>query len=259
MQLVKFAIFFLSISVLSQESISTTLITKTELSLNTIVRVDDFGALYFINDNTFSAQNKNKTLNYSNVQLGQITSANAFNPLKTNVFYKDFSSVVILDNRLAEIVKINFNNLQPYRDVTHISTGNDSTIWVFNQNTQQLELFDYISNKTRAKTLPIDGNVINIYSNYNFCWLMTESFIYCYNYFGSQISKTTNNGFSAIKENNGNLYFLKQNQLFLKAKNSNKTQAIKLPELLIKQFFVTNETVYIYDHKFLYRYQLITN
>ena len=259
MQLIKYIIFFLSFSVLAQESISTTLIAKSKLDINTLVQIDNFGALYFIKDNTFSIQNENPTLEYSNVQLGQITSANAFSPLKINIFYKDFNTIVVLDNRLAEIVKINFSNLQPFRDVTHVSTGNDNTIWAFNQNTQQLELFDYITNKTRAKTLPIDGNIINIYSNFNFCWIMTESFIYCYNYFGSLISKTANKGFSVLKENNGNLYFLKQNQLFLRLKNSIKTQAIKLPKLLIKQFFVTNESAYIYDGKFLYHYQLITN
>ena len=259
MQLIKYIIFLLSFSLLSQERISTTLIAKTKLDIGTLIQVDNFGALYYIKNNTILIRNKNNTLEYSNVQLGEINSANAFNPLKTNVFYKDFNTMIILDNRLAEIAKINFNNIQPFRDITHVSTGNDNTIWGFNQNTQQLELFDYITNKTRAKTLPIDGNVINLYSNYNFCWIMTKSFVYCYNYFGSLISKTVNDGFNALKENNGNLYFLKQNELFLKSKNSNKKQAIKLPKLLIKQFFVTNESMYIYDGKFLYHYQLITN
>jgi len=32
---------------------------------------------------------------------------------------------------------------------------------------------------------------------------------------------------------------------------------IKLPNLLINQFFVTNETLYIYDDEFLHQYQLI--
>ena len=259
MQLINYTIFFLSFSMLSQESISTNLIAKTKLDIDALVQINNFGALYYIKDNTFSIQNKNNTLNYSNVQLGQISSANAFNSLKTNVFYKDFSTIVVLDNRFTEIIKTNFNNLQPFRDITHVSTGSDNTIWVFNQNTQQLEVFDYITNKTRARTLPIDSNVIALYSNYNFCWVVTASFMYCYNYFGSLISKTANNGFSALKENNGNLYLLKQNKLFLKAKNSSEIQTIKLPQLLIKQFFVTNETVYIYDGKFLYHYQLITN
>ena len=259
MQLIKLIIFFFSFSVLSQENIIATLISKTELQVTRLVQIDDFGTTYYIKDNALSIQKKSKTYSYSNVHLGEITSVNAFNPLKIDVFYKDFNSVVILDNRLAEIVKINFNVLEPFRDITHVSIGSDNTVWGFNQNTQQLELFDYIATKSRVMTLPIKGQVLDIYSNYNFCWLLTDAFMYCYNYFGSLISKTQNMGYSSLQISNGTIFLLKENQLFFKAKNSNKTKEIKLPQLLIKQFLVTNETLYIYDDEFLYRYQLITN
>ena len=84
------------------------------------------------------------------VQLGNITSANAFNPLKINLFYKNFNTVIILDNRLAEIFKIDFNTVQPYKNVSHISTGYDNTLWIFNPDLQQLELFDYKTNQIRC-------------------------------------------------------------------------------------------------------------
>jgi len=259
MHAIKFFILILSFTVSAQQSINTTFISKTPLSANTLVHIDNFERQYTVVDNALEVQKENKTLNYSNFQLGNIATVNAFNPLKLNVFYKDFNTAIILDNRLAEITEINFNTLQPARNVSHISTGNDTTIWAFNQNTQQLELFDYKTNKTRAETLPITGNILDIYSNYNFCWVLTNSFIYVYNYFGSLVSKSTNNDYTALKEQNGALYYLKQNRLFVKKKNSDKIKPIKLPELLIKQFLVTNETVYIYDGKFLYHYQLITN
>ena len=43
------------------------------------------------------------------MQLGEISSIDAFNALKTTVFYRDFNTVIILDNRLSEIMKIDFN------------------------------------------------------------------------------------------------------------------------------------------------------
>ena len=66
-------------------------------------------------------------------------------------------------------------------------------------------------------------------------------------------------GYSSLQINNGNTFLLKENKLFFKANNSVKTLEIKLTQLLIKQFLVTNETLYIYDDIFLYHYQLITN
>jgi len=259
MQLVKYIICFFYLSAASQESISISLIKKSELKIDELVQIDDFGTIYYIKNNTFYSQSKSKTINYNNVQLGEITSANAFNPLKINLFYKNFNAAVILDNRLAEITAINFNRLQPLRNVTHISTGNDNTLWLFNQDTQELELFDYKTGKTRAKALPISEEVIDINGNYNFCWLLTNKHIYTYNYFGSLVSKTKNEGFKSFMQHRGDLFFLKDNMLYYKLKNSSEINQLILPELLIKQFLVTNETLYIYDGEFLYHYQLKTN
>ena len=41
------------------------------------------------------------------------------------------------------------------------------------------------------------------------------------------------------------------------AKNEESFIIVKIPELLISQFFVTNETLYIYDGKNVNQYQLI--
>jgi hypothetical protein len=259
MRFIKFFILLLSSSIVAQSSITAKFIKKEALNVDKIVDIDNFGTTYYINNATFYLQTKDKTINYSNVQLGNITSANTFNSLKLNLFYKDFNSVVVLDNRLAEIVKVDFNFLEPFKNLTHVSTANNNAIWLFDQNTQQLELFDYISRKTIAKTLPIDHPIIDITSNYNFCWLMSSTFIYAYNYFGSLIYKIPNNGYTSLKVSHENLFLLKENQIFFKGKNTTEIKEIKLPQLLINQFLVTNETLYIYDHEFLYQYQLITN
>ncbi len=229
---------------------------STEIPLQSIVGIDNFGIIYLIDNAVFHKIDKEKDVTYSNVQLGQITSANAFNSLKINLFYKNFNTVVILDNRLAEIYKIDFNTIQPYKNVSHISTGYDNTLWVFNTDLQQLELFDYKINKTRAVTMPVQSNVLDIQSNFNFCWLLTEKHIYKYNYFGSIISKIPNEGFSEIAEDNGNVILKRGNNLLYLPKNSEIYLTIPLVGLLINQFLVTNETLYIYDSKKLHQYQL---
>ena len=124
---------------------------------------------------------------------------------------------------------------------------------------QQLELYDYKNNSTRAQSLPIQSNVLDLKSNYNYCWLLTNDYIYKYNYFGSLVSKTKNNGFTAITENNGTVFLKKENTLFRLQKESNNIVPINISNLLINQFFVTNETLYIYDSKNLFEYQIKIN
>ena len=260
MQYIKYILLLFSFLNFAQQSIEVSFVNKTKLNIETLVGVDNFETSYYINNNELLKTENDKILStYSNIQLGHISSANTFNPLKINLFYKNFNTVIILDNRLTEMFKIDFNTLQPFRDITHISTGNDNTIWLFNQNTQQLENYDYKTNTTRVKTLPIQSEVVDLKSNYNFCWLLTNNYLYTYNYVGSLLSKIKHSGFTKLAQVNGNLILKKENKLFYLAKDTKIFREIKTPKLLINQFFVTNETLYIYNDEFLHQYQLKTN
>ena len=256
--IIKF-LFCFSLIASAQDSVILEFVDKQAVNVDKIVNVNQFNYYYSIENYAFQTRTNLGAIDYSNIQLGEITSANAFNPLKINLFYRDFNSVVILDNRLAEITKMDFNTLSPFRLVTHISTGNDNTIWLFNQNTQQLELFDYLTLKTRIVSLPILGEPLDLTSNYNFCWLLTDSQILTYNYIGSLLEKIPNDGFTKIVNSRENLFLLKENQLYFKAENSTSIVPVEHPELLIKQFLVTNETLYIYDGEFLHQYRIKLN
>jgi len=260
MQYIKYILLLFSFLNFAQQSIEVSFVNKIKLNIETLVGVDNYETAYYINNNELLKTKNDKILfTYSNIQLGKITSANTFNPLKINLLFKNFNTVIILDNRLTEMFKIDFNTLQPFKDITHISTGNDNTIWLFNQNTQQLENYDYKTNTTRVKTLPIQNEVIDLKSNYNYCWLLTNDYLYTYNYVGSLLSKIKNSEFTKLAQVNGNLLLKKENKLFYLAKDTKIFREIKTPKLLINQFFVTNETLYIYDDEFLHQYKLKTN
>lgn len=236
-----------------------TLTKKTELQADTFVSVTNFNTTYYILDNVLfkhSDETKGIDIGYNNFQLGNITSANTFNPLKINVFYKNFNTVIVLDNRLAEIYKIDFNTLPDYKNVAHVATGSDNTLWLFNENTQQLELFDYKTNTTRAKTLPIKNPVLDMKSNYNYCWVLTEAYIYKYDYYGNLLNKTKNQGFTSMAVKDENLILKKDNTLFYLKKDTENYVPIALPNLLINGFFATTETLYIYNLETLFEYQL---
>ena len=247
---------FFTLYTSAQKPIETTSIKKTDIVFDKLVAIDNFGTIFYLKDDVILKKVENTLITYNNLQLGNIASANAFNPLKINLLYKDFNTVIILDNRLAEIFKIDFNSLIPYKNVTHISTGHDNTIWVFNQDLQKLELFDYKSRTSRAQTVPVQSSVLDLKSNYNFCWLLTENYLYKYNYFGSLVKKIKNIGYTELAETNGNIILKKENKLLYNKKNTDNIFPIKTGNLLINQFFVTNETLYIYNSEFLQEFQL---
>jgi hypothetical protein len=86
--------------------------------------------------------------------------------------------------------------------------------------------------------------------------MLTEKFLYKYNYFGSLVYKVKNDGFTSIIEDNEQVYLTKENNLYFFNEAEQVFQLIETPKLLTKQFLVTNETLYIYDSKNLHKFQL---
>ena len=259
MKQILFLLLVLPLLVLSQEAVETQFIKSSALQVDQLISIDNFGAVYYIENNTLYKEFGEQKLNYSNFQLHSITHVNTFNPLKLSLFYKQFNTIIILDNRLAEIFKIDFNTIQPYKNVSLISAGFDNTLWIFNQDLNQLELFDYKTGKSRFSTVPVASKALDMTSNYNYCWLLTEKYIYQYNYFGGLLSKIPNDGFIKLTQYNGELLLQKENTLFLLKENEDTPKALKLPDLLIKQFFVTNETLYLYDSQKVHEFKLTAN
>ncbi len=246
----------LSFELLAQNAINTNLIATKPLTKEALIHVDKFGAKYTLNGGTLKKYFDGSSLNYNNFQLGNISQIDIFNPLKIPLFYSQFNTLIILDNRLAEIFKVDFNNLPPYRSITLVSSCIDNTVWIYNQNTQQLELFDYKTNKSRLTTIPLQGQALDIDSNYNDCWLLTQDYIYQFHYTGSIVNKTKNDGFDTLCQSMGNIFLKKGNRLFAIKKNEDEIRPITLPDLSIKQFFVIEETLYIYQEDTLKIYQL---
>lgn len=253
-----FFTFFIAVIPLFGQDIIVPVLLKTEaVKAELIGGYDKFDNFYYTTaNNNFIKRSNGKETTFSNVQLGTIESVDVFNPLKINIFYKDLNSFVILDNRMADVFIIDFNQLQPFRNITHLSTGPDNTVWIFNTDSQQLELYDYKQNRSRFRSVPINGKVLDLKSNFNFCWLLTQNYLYQYNYLGSMISKIPNKGYEKIALSKEKLIVLKQGQLYQMSKNLEIIIPIKLPNLLIKQFFATTETLYIYDGEILHHYQL---
>ncbi|PQV48354.1 hypothetical protein CLV33_105210 [Jejuia pallidilutea] len=252
-------IFLFYFSIGAQESIEIVPLKNSTLKADSVIGIDNFGTIFYTKTNTIYKKDNDTTISYNNLQLGKLTSANSFNPLKINLFYQALNTVIVLDNRLAEIFKIDFNTINNYKNVSHVSTGYDNTIWIFNQDTQLLEVFDYKTRTTKAQTLkPVDSPILDLKSNYNYAYLLTEDALLVYNYFGSIVNTLKNDGYTDIVENNEGLYLKKNNSLFYLAEDSKAFMPVKTYNILIPQFFVTNETLYIYADETLQEFQIKT-
>lgn len=218
--------------------------------------VDNFEGIYYSENNTFSKQWNHKLWQFSDFSLGDITQVSILNPLQIVLFYEHTNTIVLLDKYLTEIKRINFNNLADFKNIAYATIAYNGNLWIFDINSQQLELFDTRNQNTIVRSIPISKLPIDQDSNFNNCWLMTENNILKINQYGNITNTIQNDGFIELKTLSNYLLLKKENQLYLKSISDNQTTQLLLPEITIQQFYVAHEILYIYDQTKLYSFAL---
>ena len=250
-------VYLISFSVLGNEnSLELKLISKNETTNENIRGIDNLNNIYSIKNNELIKSSDVKNYYYRNSLYSNISSIDVRNSLKIKLFYEDSNTLVVLDNKLSEISKINFNIINPNKIISKFSASNDNNIWVYNELNSKIELYNYINNTFKVVNSEISGEVISLESNYKYCWVLTDSQIYKFNYFGSLITKTAVNNIQQIEIFNDNLFIKKDNELFYYDQDLLIEYKLDLENLLIKDFFVINQSLYIYDSEHFIKYQI---
>ncbi len=249
-------IFALIITSLGFSQVDISLIERVNKTKDSLVSTDNFNFFYYMNQQELIKKKSSKTFNYSNLALGKIEHINTFNPLKTFVFYKDMNALIVLDNRLAPLATINFNRLNDLKLVSHLSPAYKNFLWLYNTSTLRLELFDFITNENVLQTNPIAENILDIDSDYNYVWLLSNKKLYCYNYRGLLLYSLQNDNYTEVKASNENIFFKKENSISYYNKITKETQELPFKHQLINSFFVSQQNLYIYDSNTLYKYKI---
>ncbi|MDI1354313.1 MAG: hypothetical protein PSX36_05325 [bacterium] len=87
---------------------------------------------------------------YSNLKLGNITTVDATNPLKLVVYYRDYQTIVFLDNQLSlnsDVVSLQEMN---YEQTDLVCAGANNSFWIYDKQNNELIRFNENSKKIAA-------------------------------------------------------------------------------------------------------------
>ena len=182
-----------------------------------------------------------------------------FNPLKIKLWYSDFSTLIVLDNNLNEILRTDFTSLYPDFEITEISSSNENIIWIFDQNNMMVKKYDFVKNKfVNSVQVQLNENVLDMKSDYNFLWLITKNWFYKINYNGSILMKKSIDNFEKIHFYKNDILLYGNKNLFYFDTDDLSFKKIEWTKNISKDFFVINETLYIYVEDNLTKF-LISN
>lgn len=255
----RFIVFlFISCSFTSFAQSETTLISIETIPLKAerFIGIDSYSDLYYIKNRTLFKQTKTESFQFKDFQLGAMGSVDILNPLKITVFFPDYQTAVILDNKLNELKRISFAMEPPFLNIKNATTANDNRLWTFNEDNQQLELFNYRDKVNQQLSRPLSENYKSHKSNFNFCYLLTDTKLRLYNIYGSLLKSIPSNGIQKMALSNDKLLILKNDSVFLLTENLSKEEPIKSPDLNIKDLYLSDEFLYIYDGELIHKMKL---
>ena len=213
------------------------LVRQTPLAASDFV-VDNLGSLYVITpDNQLKKyNNKGDSVGlFDEVKrYGTLTRVDVNNPLKILLFYKDFMTVLALDNFLSRLYKVDLRQAGILQSST-IATSYDNNFWVFDeQNAQLIKMSDQgqpimTSNDFRQ----LFGEAVDpqeIVDRDGLVYLNDpDQGIYVFDYYGGFKVKLSYKGVSGLRVFGKDIYGIQGNELFSYRPGTLQEQHLKLP------------------------------
>jgi len=228
-------------------------VKKTPLNADKFYGVDIFDNSYYSQKNILFKKTPRITYQYHNLTLGNIYNISIYNPLKIVVFYKDFNTVVILDNTLNEIQKLQFLN----KNITLVAKAGENELWLYNADEQQLELYNYKTKSIIGKTQPYSIlNPLQLKGNANYAWIQTKSNkLEVYNNYGSLVKsyKLEFSNFNILSNNR--ILFNKDNSFYF-SDNKKLSTNLKIP-FKINSVTMANNKIFLFSDMQIFLFKLL--
>jgi len=242
------------------QEINTLFIKAYNLNADKFIGVDDFDNTFYIHNNILYKTTSRDTFSYANTQLGEISTVDITNPLKVLVFFRNFNTVILLDNRLNELTKpINFTTESFSKNIAFASMSSNNNLWLYSFDDNILQLWNHQTRKINFTSQPLtffnDFEPIKLLSTYESCRLIGKKLMLKFNEYGTFIESHNidNTNITSFKEGH---IILNKNALVYHD-SFNKSHLINInQEVFIKSFYVNTNHIYIFDTTKIYVFKL---
>jgi hypothetical protein len=179
---------------------------------------DAIGYDYYLENNTLYKKNEKELLEFKNLSLGKLSGIDVKNPFQVVAIYKDFNTIILLDNFLNEIKKIDFFNLFNGLMVEYIATAAGNKLWIKEKNNNLFYLFDVKTLQLHILSSPILDKITMIDSDFNSIYFLDiQNKLFQMNVFGNtQLLFEFDKKIETFKINKNNLFYVVDYKLFQK-------------------------------------------
>ena len=253
-----FLVFCCTIGFCQNKKLKTTALETKELENKTYIGFDGLGNNYYIKENALIKQNESQVWEYKNVALGKITSVDYVNPLKIVIFYENFNTIITLDNQLNEIQRLNIFDIDNTIFASKVGLASQDQFWIYNSLTQQIMLFDYLKNTSKAVGNPIQESIKYTQSDFNnFYWIDEINNWYSIDIFGKVTLLANIPPFQKIQiVDNEKLLFSRDNIVYSLNNQTKVVHEIEIVENSFQNFYYKDQILAIFTNQQIKNYKI---
>lgn len=136
------------------------------------LKQDQMSNWYGVKNNVLILKKNAKIYTYANLNKGKLTAIDVYNPLQLLLFYKNNNGVVILDNQLNELFKL--NNYDGIFE--NIGTASQNEFWFYDSLCQKFGLYNWQKQNMKWLSTVLPVQFLYHTSNYNFYYWVNHNF-----------------------------------------------------------------------------------
>lgn len=220
--------------------------------------VDYLGNVYILTNKGLLKKynNQGDSLNVFNDvrRYGAVSAIDAGNPLKVLIYYRDFSTAVMLDRFLSRINMIDFRKAGIFQ-AKAVATSYDNNVWIFDEQSAKLKkigddgklLSETVDLRQVLDVIPSPDKIID---RDGFVYLYDkDNGLYVFDYYGALKNELAITGVSDIQVINKTIVGRKQNRFVRYTLGTIDMQEADLPEIVNKAKIIRimPQGVYIKD------------
>jgi hypothetical protein len=250
---------FYCLFVSSQNVIPVSKLETTAIECDAFLGFDNQQNIFSLKNNVLTKKSQTKTYQYNNLSLGKITKVDFQNPLEIVVFYKNFNTVVLLDNQLNEIKKIDYNLKSTPLNIEAVALSSQNQIWIYDSITSKIGLHNTNNDVIKWISTMLENPISYYESDYtHFYWTDIYLNLYRISIYGTIEKLGILTKFESIQltKNYNNIYQI-ENQLYYYDLTSKSSSKIAIDEKIISKFFFRDGILSIFTQNEITNYKII--
>ena len=242
-----------------QELISSTKQNSIKIECEIFLGFDNQQNKYSIKNNILTKNSETITYQYNNLGLGKITRVDFQNPLQIVIFYKNFNTVVLLDNQLNEIKKIDFNLKSTPVSLEAVALSSQNQIWIYDSISSKIGLYNVNTYAFKWISTMLENPISYYESDYtHFYWTDVNLSLYRISIYGTIEKLVILPKFEAIQlTKSNNLIYQIEHQLYYYDLTSKRSSKIAIDEKIISKFFFRDGILSIFTQNEITNYKII--